>query len=329
MPESCDAMIFIFFISLFFALAVFLLIIVLGLLLKNALSLNLVHRMRRHNVKPLIKKEEGFESLIARFYAFIKRISKPLVERNLAHSLENNLNRAGIPLYGGEYIVVNIIATIAVSILSGVITLNPLYTLLLSALVPSALWSIVLILKKRRLESFTEQLGDCLITISNALRAGYSFQQTIEVIANEMEPPIGEEFSHMNHDVVMGVPLEEAMENANQRIGSSDFELVVTAVLIQREVGGNLAQVLDNISYTIMERIRLRREIMAITAQGRLSAIVLVLLPFAAGAAMFFVNHDNFVQLFDEPMGQMAMAGAVVFEVLGYIIIRRIVDIEV
>ena len=322
-------MVFIFFVSLLVALATFLIVVILVLFFKNTLSTNLFHRMRRHNVRPLIKKEEGFDNLLARFYAFIKKISKPLVERNFANFLENNLNRAVIPLYGGEYVVINIIAMVAVSILSGIVTMKPLYTLILTALVPLVLWAIILALKNRRLESFTEQLSDCLITISNALRAGYSFQQTIELISKEMEPPIGEEFSRINHDVVMGVPLEEALENANTRIGSSDFELVVTAVLIQREVGGNLAQVLDNISYTIAERIRMRREILAITAQGRLSAIVLVLLPFAAGAAMFFVNHDNFVQMFEEPMGQMAMVVAVMCEVLGYFIIRRIVDIEV
>ena len=181
----------------------------------------------------------------------------------------------------------------------------------------------------RRLEAFTEQLGDCLITISNALRAGYSFQQTIEVISKEMEPPIGEEFSKMNHDVIMGVPLEEALDTANKRIGSSDFELVVTAVLIQREVGGNLAQVLDSISYTIMERIRMRREILSLTAQGRLSALVMLALPFITFAVMYAINSEQVMQLFSEPMGQKLMIGALIMEIIGYFITMRIVNIDV
>ena len=320
-------MIFIF--SLLIALASFFLIVFVLISFNNAMSTNIFHRMRRHNVKPLIKREVDEEKLILRAYRFVKKISRPLVEHNFAQSLENHLNRAGIPLLGGEYVVINLIGMAAAAFLTWILTLDFRISLIISIIVPAALWTIIMTLKSRRLTSFTEQLGDCLITISNAFRAGYSFQQTIEVISKEMEPPISQEFSQMNHEIVMGVPLEEALENANKRIGSTDFELVVTAVLIQREVGGNLAQVLDNISYTIAERIRMRREILAITAQGRLSAIVLVLLPFGAGAAMFFVDHDNFVQMLNEPMGQYAMIGAVVLEIIGYLIIRHIVDIEV
>ncbi|MBO4401185.1 MAG: type II secretion system F family protein [Selenomonadaceae bacterium] len=319
----------IFLLSLTTALAVFFLVIVVVIYVKNTLSINIFYRMRRHKVKPIMKKENSSEEWLMRLYEFIKKISKPLVERNFAQFLEKNLSRAGIPLYGGEYVVINLLLVALVGFLTLMLTMKAVYAVIGMAMVPLALWMIILTLKGRRLEAFTEQLSDCLITISNALRAGYSFQQTIEIISKEMEPPIGEEFSRMNHDVIMGVPLEEALESANTRIGSSDFELVMTAVLIQREVGGNLAQVLDNISYTIAERIRMRREILAITAQGRLSSIVLVLLPFAAGTAMFFFNHDNFVQMLEDPMGQMAMVVAVVCEILGYIIIRRIVNIEV
>ena len=320
-------MIFIF--SLLIALASFFLIVFVLISFNNAMSTNIFHRMRRHNVKPLIKREVDEEKLILRAYRFVKKISRPLVEHNFAQSLENHLNRAGLPLLGGEYVVINLIGMVAAAFLTWILTLEFRISLIISIIVPAALWSIIMMLKSRRLNSFTEQLGDCLITISNALRAGYSFQQTIEVISKEMEPPISQEFSQMNHEIVMGVPLEEALENANKRIGSTDFELVVTAVLIQREVGGNLAQVLDNISYTIAERIRLRREILAITAQGRLSAIVLVLLPFAAAAAMLFINRDHFMQMLDEPMGQYALIGAFVLEIVGYIVIRHIVNIEV
>ena len=127
----------------------------------------------------------------------------------------------------------------------------------------------------------------------------------------------------------MGMPLDEVLEDANRRIGSSDFELAVTAVLIQREVGGNLAQILDSISATIMERIRMRREIISLTSQGRMSAIVLLGLPFAAGFGMFTLAHDSFMQLFNDPIGQMAMVAAVVMEIIGYFVIMKIVDIDV
>ena len=298
------------------------------LYLRTGKKVDLFHRMRRHNVVAAMKTESDKETFRLRVYKFIKRLAKPLVDRNFAQFLEYKLNQAGLPIYGGEYVIINLIAASAVAVLVWLLTLNVKAAIGAGALVPIVLWGVVLMLIGKRLNAFTEQLGDCLITISNALRAGYSFQQTIEVIAKEMEPPIGDEFSRMNQDVMMGVPLEEALENANKRVGSSDFELVVTAVLIQREVGGNLAQVLDNISYTIMERIRMRREVLALTAQGRLSAIVLLALPFAVGAAMFMINRDDFLAMFDDPMGQMAIGGSLVLEFIGFLIIKRIVDID-
>ncbi len=287
------------------------------------------YRMRRHNVKPIIKKDKDFEGLIVRAYKVIQKISKPLTEINFAKSLEYKLNRAGLPLLGGEYVIINLIVSGIVGFLIWLVTMNPILAGGGAALVPFALWAGILYMISKRLTDFTEQLGDCLITISNALRAGYSFQQTIEVISKEMEPPIGEEFSKMNHDVIMGVPLEEALDTANKRIGSSDFELVVTAVLIQREVGGNLAQVLDSISYTIMERIRMRREILSLTAQGRLSALVMLALPFITFAVMYALNSEQVMQLFSEPMGQKLMIGALIMEIIGYFITMRIVNIDV
>ena len=285
--------------------------------------------MRRHNIKTATKKGKDFVDLLLQAYAVIQKISKPLVERNFAQSLEYKMRQAGLPILGGEFVVIVSIGASVVGLIAWLITLDFRIALVAGLLVPVALWIVILVLIKRRLESFTSQLGDCLITISNALRAGYSFQQAIEVISTEMEPPIGEEFSRIYHDIVMGFPLEEALDNANKRIGSSDFELVVTAVLIQREVGGNLAQILDNISYTINERIRMKGEILSLTAQGRFSALILLCLPFAAGAAMFFMNHDNFMLLFEEPLGQIAMAVCVVLEIIGYFVIMQIVDIDV
>jgi tight adherence protein B len=299
------------------------------LAIKNKRSTDMFYRMRRHTIIKGTRKPGEVEDLKTRFLRFIKEVSKPLVEKNFAQSIEERLNQAGIPLLGGEFIVLNLLTMALTGFLTWFITLDIVFAGGVTALVPVAFWVVLIVLKSRRLKSFTEQLGDCLITISNALRAGYSFQQTIEVISKEMEPPIGSEFAMINHEIVMGVPLEEALENANKRIGSSDFELVVTAVLIQREVGGNLAQVLDNISYTIVERIRMRREIVALTSQGRMSAFVLLALPFVAGFVMFSLNPKNFMIIFEEPMGQIAVIVGIVMEIIGYFVIMKIVDVDV
>ena len=316
-------------ISLIVALFVFAFVVTFIIAIKNKRSTDMFYRMRRHDIIKGSRKPGEVEDLKTRFIKLVKELAKPLVEKNVAQSIEDRLNQAGIPLLGGEFIVLNLLTMALTGFLTWFITLDIGFAGGVTILVPVAFWVVLIVLKSRRLKSFTEQLGDCLITISNALRAGYSFQQTIEVISKEMEPPIGSEFAMINHEVVMGVPLEEALENANKRIGSSDFELVVTAVLIQREVGGNLAQVLDNISYTIVERIRMRREIVALTSQGRMSAMVLLGLPFVAGFAMFSLNPKNFMIIFEEPMGQIAVAVGLVMEIIGYFVIMKIVDVDV
>ena len=315
--------------SLLTALAFFGLVILLSIYLQRRKSKDIVKKLRRYGVKPVSRTDSDVNILVQRIYQFVKKVAKPLVDRNIAQSLEYKLQQAGVNLYGGEYIVISFMASLITGVVIWFLTLSFAMAFGAAVGVSIVLWLIVLILIQRRLESFTEQLGDCLITIANALRAGYSFQQTVEIIAHEMEPPISEEFAKMTHDIVMGMPLEEALDNSNHRVGSPDFELVITAVLIQHEVGGNLAQILDTISYTIAERIRMKREISALTAQGRFSAIVLLLLPFAAGSAMYVVNHDDFVQMLHDPMGQMAMIISFVLEIIGYFVIRRIVDIDV
>ena len=315
--------------SIIAALFTFGFVVTIVLAIKNKRSSDMFYRMRRHSIIKGRTKPGEVEDIKTKILKFVKELAKPLVEKNFAQSIEDRLNQAGIPLLGGEFIVLNLLTMALTGFLTWFITLDIKFAGGVTMLVPVAYWVVVIVLKSRRLKSFTEQLGDCLITISNALRAGYSFQQTIEVISKEMEPPIGSEFAMINHEVVMGVPLEEALENANKRIGSSDFELVVTAVLIQREVGGNLAQVLDNISYTIVERIRMRREIVALTSQGRMSAMVLLGLPFVAGFAMFSINPKNFMIIFEDPMGQMAVLVGVVMEIIGYFVIMKIVDVEV
>ena len=317
------------FLSLLAAVGFFFIVILLVLAFRNSRSLDLYYRMRRYNITPVEQRVSKTDDLTVKAYQFLKKISKPLVDANFAQSMEYRMRRAGLPLLGGEFIVLNLLTMILAAVLTWFITLNYILAGAVVALVPVVYWLIIIILSKKRLGAFTEQLGTSLITIANALRAGYSFQQTIEVISNEMEPPIGEEFSEMYHQIVMGMPLEEVLEDANKRIGSSDFELAITAVLIQREVGGNLAQILDNISDTIMERIRMRREIQSVTSQGRMSAIVLLGLPFAAGFGMFTLAHDSFMMLFEEDIGRIAMVAAVFFEIIGYFVIMKIVDIEV
>ena len=164
--------------------------------------------------------------------------------------------------------------------------------------------------------------------VANALRAGFSFMQAFELIAKEMDAPIGREVQKVVNEVNIGVDVETALDNMQKRVNSPDFELVVTAVVIQRQVGGNLAQILDTISDTINNRVRMRREIMTLTAQGRASGVVLALMPVGVGFIMSLVNPAYLRPLFEEPVGQACVAGAIVMEIIGFLVIRRIVNIK-
>ena len=181
----------------------------------------------------------------------------------------------------------------------------------------------------RRRKAFDNQLGDMLTMIANALRAGFSFMQALEHIANEMDDPVRSEIHKVVRDVNIGVTLESALENMTHRICSKDFELVVAAVLIQRQVGGNLAQILDSISETINDRIRMRREVQALTAQGRLSGFIMALLPLVMGALLQTINPQYMEPLFTEPIGRMALGIAAVLVILAFVVIRRIVEIDI
>ena len=307
-----------FFLVVFFGLMFF----------RQNRSLNLLHRLRRH-VDDDSNRFQQSEDIYRRAIKLLKRTAKPLSRFNFTKSLDFKLRQAGIPLFGAEFIIVSLICAFLGVILLYVITLNVSIAMATGFAIPLGLWLWVVVLVNRRRKAFTEQLGDCLTTVANALRAGYSFQQAMDVVAKEMEPPISTEFERMSTDVAMGVTLEDAMEQMNKRVGSDDFDLVVTAVLIQREIGGNLAQILDTISETIQERIRMKREIKALTAQGRFSAWVLLMLPIATAIFCWIFNSEQMQMFVTEEAGHIAIGVAVGLEILGYIIIQRIIDIEV
>ncbi len=191
----------------------------------------------------------------------------------------------------------------------------------------------------RRMNMFNGQLGDTLNLWVNALRSGYSVLQAMESIATEMPPPVSREFERVVQEVRLGLGLEQALANMYRRVPSEDLDLVITAVNIQREVGGNLAEVLDTISYTIRERVRIKGEIKTLTAQGRISGWIISLLPVGLGGVLYLMNPDYVSELWVQeapwifpnivPCGWLVLAIGVFLIGIGAMAIRKIVDIEV
>ena len=181
----------------------------------------------------------------------------------------------------------------------------------------------------KRLKKFNGQLGDTLTLLSNALKAGYSFAQAIDTVAKNAVEPIGDEFGRAVREMNLGGSPDEALSNITKRIASNDFDLVATAYSIHRTVGGNLAEILDNIAYTIRERVRIKGEIQTLTAQARASGSIITALPLLLATFMFFVTPTYFQPMFSSIIGWilLAIGGFMIF--IGNLIIRRIVAIEV
>jgi tight adherence protein B len=181
----------------------------------------------------------------------------------------------------------------------------------------------------KRLKAFNNQLGDTLTLLSNAIKAGYSFAQAIDTVAKNAVAPIADEFGRAVREMNLGGSPDEALSNITKRIASADFDLVATAYAIHRTVGGNLAEILDNIAYTIRERVRIKGEIATLTAQARASGTLITFLPLVLAAFMYFVTPTYFRPMFTSPYGwaMIVLGGFMIF--VGNLIIRRVVAIEV
>lgn len=186
--------------------------------------------------------------------------------------------------------------------------------------------------QRQRLSKFNDQLGDMLNLMVNGLRAGYSTMQAMEAISKELPAPISDEFRRVVQEMQLGVSMEAALDNLLRRIPSEDLDFVVTAINVQREVGGNLSEILDSISFTIRERVRIKGEIRVMTAQVRASGTLLSLVPLGLAVVLWFLNQDYIMSFFDGPApwcGWAAIAVIVVMISTGYFIMMKIADIEV
>jgi len=186
--------------------------------------------------------------------------------------------------------------------------------------------------QRQRLNRFNDQLGDMLNLMVNGLRAGYSTMQAMEAISRELPSPISDEFRRVVQEMQLGVPMEAALDNLLRRIPSDDLDFVVTAINVQREVGGNLSEILDSISFTIRERVRIKGEIRVMTAQVRASGTLLSIIPMALALILWFMNPEYLLSFFDGPSplcGWGAIGLIVIMIVSGYFIMMKIADIEV
>lgn len=259
----------------------------------------------------------------------ILRIMGKMFERqSYTKKVEAELIKADIPMRGEEFIVFNLII-----FLGGVII-----GFLLGGVGPGIVIGCIGLLapsiflkrkKKSRFEKLNQQIGDCLTVMSNSLRAGFSFQQAMELVSKEMIGPLAMEFSKTLREINFGTPTEQALINLASRVESDDLDLMITAVLIQRQIGGNLAEILDNISNTLRERIRIKGEIKTLTAQGRISGMIIGFMPPILFAILLIINPQYIGVLLQKQIGIFILIGGVISEIVGVIFIKKIVSIEI
>ena len=291
--------------------------------------INLFHALRHYMDKVPPPQTLMDYKIVRMIVGFVKRTASFLPKTSFSSKLDVSVRRAGLPLLGSEYIVAVLLSATIIALVTLIMTLNPSWAI--AAFFLSIVTGAVLLIRliRRRRNRLINQLADCLTTVANALRAGYSFVQAMDLVSREMEPPISDEFGHVMRDVSYGMLLPDALEDMDKRVGVEDLHLIITAVLIQREIGGNLAQVLDSIRNTITERIRQRREIMTLTAQGRASAWIVSLLPIFIAGCLVFINPTHFDEMLKSQFGMTILGVAVLLEIFGFIIIQRIVAIKV
>jgi tight adherence protein B len=294
-------------------------------------------------IMALSKQKESLEEKLQRFTAlrnphptssskmdlkFLLSKLGGLTPKRWREKIDQELMRGDIPLKGGEFLVLQGFLALLFYLAGILITRNILFSLLFlftGSIIPH-IW--LKTSQKRKRKQFNNQLADSLLILANSLRAGFSLLQAMEMVSQEMPNPISSEFKLTLKEMTYGTSTETALLHLAERVDSEDLDLLVTAVLIQRQVGGNLAEILMNIHATIQDRIRIQLEIKSLTAQGRMSGYIISALPFGIAAILTALNPSYLKILITEPLGLIMIGAGLVAQVIGFIIIRKIITIE-
>lgn len=276
-------------------------------------------RRRGKSDQPSLLLAGGFDdtkNLLDELAAKLPKVGRYLEQADVGISPIKLVTIAGLAFVGG---------TVAVAVAPVPILLAPLGGLMLAAL-PFA-W--VLQKRKRRLAKFGRQLPEALELLSRSLRAGHSLAAGFGLVGSEMSAPLGREFQRVFEEQNFGISLEEALDDMTERVPNLDLRFFATAVILQRTTGGDLSEILDKIGYIIRERLQILGQVNALTGEGRLSGIVLLAMPPALFLFMLKLNPEYVMMLFTDDVGRQLLAGAIVTQIIGALVIKKIITIKV
>lgn len=257
----------------------------------------------------------------------VQGLNRFLGRMGISGRLQRNITQAGLSMTVGSLVLSSGCAGLGAYVIVKLLTLSSLFGLVAGLIAMMFPFMYVSYMKNKRLRKFEEQFPEAIDLIGRALRAGHAFTTGLAMAAEEIPKPVGEEFKLLYDRQNFGMPLPEAMKAFAARIPIIDARFFVTAVLTQRETGGNLGEVLDNLASVIRDRFRVKRQIRVLTAHGRITGWILAAMPPALAGAMMLTTPSHLKMMINDPLGVQMIIGALVLQVIGTLIIRKLVDI--
>ena len=261
-------------------------------------------------------------SKIPAFDTFLRRSDR-------VSELQKILSQGSVDIRAGNFVILCFVSAVAFALIAFLFGGKVMFGwagLLLGFFIPYA-WASHM--RAKRFAKFEEKFPEAIDTLARAVRAGHAFTTALEMIANEISEPVASEFRQLYEEQKFGLPVREALLNLTDRIPLVDVKFFVTAVMLQRETGGNLAEILDNLSYVIRERFKILRQVRVHTAQGRLTMVLLMALPPTIVVLMQIMNPGFIKPLFTDPIGHAFIVGGITLQTVGYFVIRKIIRIQV
>ncbi len=244
-------------------------------------------------------------------------------------ALELRLEQSGVPILAGEFVALTAASALVGAVVAAIFLPNIVFILMIAGVVALIPYTFVLRAHRKRKGLMVEQLADTMSILATSLRAGYSFLQALDTVSKEIGEPSAGEFQRVVAEIRLGRPVDEALMAMAERVDSEDMKWAVIAIGVQRQVGGNLAEVLDIVASTVRERAYIRRQINVLSAEGRLSVVILSVIPFLLLAYLAVVNPDYLSPLFSTTAGIVMIAAGSVFMTMGIFIMTRIIKIDV
>lgn len=297
---------------------------------RNARARLIKERLANEKKAPELAAEEELALVRDEQLSKIPALDTLLRRSGRVIELQKVLAQAGMPeMRAGNFLGISAVSGVVAAILAYIVASRvdvAWVALLIGFIIP---YSYVSIRRNKRFEKFEELFPEAIDTLARAVRAGHAFTTALEMITNEIAEPIASEFRQLYEEQKFGMPVRDALINLTERVPLVDVKFFVTAVMLQRETGGNLAEILDNLSYVIRERFKIQRQVRVYTAQGRLTMALLMGMPPIIVTVMLILNRSFIQPLFSDPIGHTLLVAGIMLQTIGYFVIRKIIRIQV